>query len=88
MTDLSGRVDTLEERFTTLQQDLLQKVDLTAQSAYAQVINQQITQFSNLLETLETQYKALQGLYQNLVYQENNRWTSFTGHTGDVSLHS
>lgn len=84
LESLSGRVDSLEANFTNVQQDLLQKIDITTQSAFSRVINQQLDQFSALLDRLDTQYRALQGLYQNLVSQENARWSYFTGFSGTL----
>ena len=83
LSGLSGRVDSAEASITNIQQDLLQKIDIATQSSFSSVINQQIDTLTALVNNLDTRYRALQGLYQNLVAQESNRWSYFTGYTGE-----
>lgn len=66
MTDLSGRVDTLENQMALVNQDLLLRPDQTAYSALISTWNQQFTELSTLSTQMNTMLRTLQALYTNL----------------------
>jgi hypothetical protein len=88
MTDLSGRVTTLETMYTMLLQDLLNKVGTDTYSTQNIVWNQQYDQFEDTLNDLSVKMSALIGLVTNLNLQTSSNYTILTGHTGNTSLHS
>lgn len=67
MSDLSGRVDSLENQVIYLVQDLLQKPDLNTYSQLQTIWNQQFDTVNDNLYTLTAQLRELQALYINIV---------------------
>ncbi len=88
MTDLSGRVDTLETQVSFVVQDLLQKIDLVSHSAQAVQWNQQLDSIEDNIVTIKNQLQTLQSLYTNLYITTQNNYRTFTGHTGNTGIHS
>ena len=79
---LSGRVDNLETNVSYINQDLLQKIDLTTFSEYTVQWNQQLDAIEDSIHTLSAQLSTLQTLYTNLYYTVTSNYEAFTGHTG------
>lgn len=84
MTDLSGRVDTLENLTTQFVQDLLLRPDTDVYSSLLTVWNQQFNELSNTLTQMNTQLRVLQSLYTNLNRTVSLHQQSFTGVTGQI----
>lgn len=82
MTDLSGRVDALENQLAYFTQDLLQKIDLVTSSQNSILWNQQYTEIADTLTQVQTSLKTLQSLYLNLNLTVSRNLSLFTGHTG------
>ncbi|MHA2064062.1 MAG: hypothetical protein ACXABY_06745 [Candidatus Thorarchaeota archaeon] len=80
--ELSGRVDTLENQMTFVNQDLLQRPDFVAYQNFQNVWNQELSAISDTLDTLTAQLNTLQSLYVNLNATVSSNFTSFTGYTG------
>lgn len=85
MTDLSGRVDAIEDQLAYFTQDLLQKIDLVSSSTQSQVWNTSFNSLSNLVTQIQANVRTLQSLYANLNYVVSNHYSYFTGHTGMVA---
>jgi hypothetical protein len=66
MTDLSGRVDLVENNITFLAQDLLSRPTIQTISDFRAVWNQQFDVFENKLEDTVRDLNVLQILYSNL----------------------
>jgi len=66
MSDLSGRVDTVENSITYLTQDLLSRPTNKTISDFSLVWNQQFDIFENKLENTVRDLNVLQILYSNL----------------------
>lgn len=88
MSDLSGRVDSLESRYTYLIQDLLTKIDTVAASTQATNWNQQFDLVDDAITTMRNQLQVLQNLYSNLYLTVQTHYSVLTGHTGSTGLHS
>jgi hypothetical protein len=88
MTDLSGRVDTLENQMTYLTQDLLQKIDLVTSSVQSVTWNQQYEELSTTIVSMRESLRSLQSLYVNLSISVSRNFNLFTGHTGNVTVHN
>jgi hypothetical protein len=88
MTDLSGRVTTLENVYTQMLQDLLNKVGVDTYSNQLIIWNQQYDQFESTLNDISTKVSVLIGLVSNLHIQQAANFALFTGHTGNASMHS
>lgn len=82
MTDLSGRVDTLELWVTQLAQDILQRPDLQDNQTFQTQWNTQLNQISDALTSAQNMLRTLQALYINLNIVVDDHWTSFKTHTG------
>lgn len=82
--ELSGRVTSLENQMTAVQQDLLQKPDIAAYSQLGITWNQQYTEVYNSVQQLQTLVRALQTTYANLYYNLNALTSTVTGHTGQL----
>lgn len=82
--ELSGRVETLENQFTYLTQDLLQKIDLVSSSLQQTQWNQQFDTIDEYISTLRTQVSTLQSLYINLYKTVRDNYILFTGYTGSA----
>lgn len=87
MTDLSGRVDTLETNAAFMSQDLLQKISLTTLSEYSIIWNNQLNAIDNTLAVVSGQLGTLQTLYTNLYVLYQSLYNTFTGHTGNTDIH-
>jgi hypothetical protein len=85
--ELSGRVTTLENQMSFVAQDLLQRIDLVAASSQAVSWNQQFDLIDRNLTTIKNQLQTLQSLYTNLFITVQNHYNTFTGHTGNSSIH-
>jgi len=88
MTDLSGRVDTLENQITFITQDLLAKIDRTSASDQHIQWNQQLDLIDTTVTNLKQQVSVLQSLYTNLYKTVRDNQSAFTGHTGNTGIHS
>lgn len=88
MSDLSGRVDSLESRYTYLIQDLLTKIDTVAASTQATNWNQQFDLVDDAITTMRNQLQVLQNLYSNLYLTVQTHYGVLTGHTGSTGLHN
>ena len=84
----SGRLESLENRDTYINQQLLQRPDIAAFTQFQNIWNRQITDLSNLVTTINNSVRTLQQLYVNLNQVVSSNFSTFTGHTGNVSLHS
>jgi len=82
MTDLSGRVQTLESSFTFLNQQLLRKPELEDIRAYSITWNSQFSQLNTTVTQMRAQLNTIQNLLINLNITMSDHWASFTGHTG------
>ena len=82
ISGVSGRTDTLETQMTYVNQDLLQRPDLTAFQAFQSIWNSQIDTVNNEMGTLKGQLKTLQSLYVNLNITVSNNLGVLTGHSG------
>lgn len=87
MTDLSGRVDALENTYSYINQQLLQRPDLVAFSQFQTIWNQQIDTIESTIYTMKTQLQNLQGMYVNMSIGDSNNLTAFRAHTGNVDIH-
>lgn len=67
MTDLSGRVNTIENQLSYFTQDLLNKVDVETLSRYNTSVNQSQDQIYNTIDLLKADVSTLQSLYAYLV---------------------
>jgi hypothetical protein len=93
MTDLSGRVQSLENQMTAVTQNLLQKISLTSASQQNINWNQQFDLIDNTVSIMKGQLQNLQTLYTNLYirFQSSLNFinglsglTGLTGLTGDT----
>jgi len=70
MTDLSGRMDSIETQLTFLSQDLLQKIDIVTLSQSNSIWNQQYNELYTVYTEVNRDLQELQVLYANLVLGE------------------
>lgn len=79
MTDLSGRIDSIETQLTFLSQDLLQKIDITTLSQSNSIWNQQYNELYTVYTEVNRDLQELQVLYTNLVLAGLSGSSSVTG---------
>lgn len=87
MTDISGRVTSLETQVTQINAAMLQRPDLTAFYNYQRGLAQDLQVLSDTYSALKDQIRATNSIYANLVNQVNTNLSYLTGHTGSASLH-
>jgi uncharacterized protein YukE len=88
VTNLSGRVNSLENQNSYVTQQLLQRPGLKEFSEYQVVWNRQLNDLSTIVTRIDSQIKVLQQLYINLNMTVTSNYATFTGHTGLPGLHN
>jgi hypothetical protein len=88
VTNLSGRINSLESQSTYINQQLLQRPGLKEFSEYQVIWNRQLTDLSSIVSKIDAQVKTLQQLYVNLNMSVTSNYATFTGHTGLPGLHN
>lgn len=83
MTDLSGRVTTLENQMVMVNQDILLRPDLTTYDTLSLGINNQLSTISNVVNDLQLTVRTLQSMYITLAQLNNSRYASFVALSGD-----
>lgn len=86
MTDLSGRVQNLENQMTTVTQNLLQKISLTSASQQNINWNQQFDLIDNTVSIMKGQLQNLQTLYTNLYIRFQSSLNFINGLSGLTGL--
>lgn len=87
MTDLSGRVDTIEDQIISINQSLLQRPDLNTYSIYTRGHEQDIDTINALYASLNDKYKSLASLYIAIRNSLDSYNSTLTGHVYDADIH-
>lgn len=90
VSGLSGRVDSLNNLYSYLNQQLLSNADLDDFNIFKITWNNQFQQLTNTQATMSFQLQIIQNLLTNLTMNVANNLTLFRTHTGlpAVSGHS
>lgn len=88
VTNLSGRINSLETQNSYINQQLLQRPGLKEFSDYQVIWNRQLSDLSTIVTRIDSQIKILQQLYVNLNMTVTSNYATFTGHTGLPGLHN
>ena len=88
VTNLSGRINSLETQNSYINQQLLQRPGLKEFSDYQVIWNRQLSDLSTIVTRIDSQIKILQQLYVNLNMAVTSNYATFTGHTGLPGLHN
>ena len=88
VTNLSGRINSLETQSSYINQQLLQRPGLKEFSDYQVIWNRQLSDLSTIVTRIDSQIKILQQLYVNLNMTVTSNYATFTGHTGLPGLHN
>lgn len=83
VSGLSGRVSFIETTYSYINQQLLQRPDLTDFSMFQMVWNSQFSQLSDSVSSLQSQMSSVQNTLVNLAISVSNNFSFFTGHTGE-----
>lgn len=84
MTDISGRVDAIENQISFLSQDLLLRPDQNVYSSLLTTWNQQFAELSNSITQLNSLVRTLQSLYTNINRTVSLNHSFSTGVSGEV----
>ncbi len=87
LSELSGRVNSIDTAIIYLQQDLLQRPDITAFSNFQVIWNQSFDSILANINTLISRVSSLYSLYTNLNITVSNNLGYLTGHTGQSNIH-
>ena len=88
LLNVSGRVQSLENHYTYIQQQLLQRPSMSEFSQYQNIWNRQLTEIADSLALQIANIRILQQLYVNLNMTVSDNFATFTGHSGNGSLHN
>ena len=88
LQNLTGRVDSLENQYSFINQQLLQRPGLKEFSDFQGIWNRQLSDLATSNARLEAQVRTLQQLYVNLNMTVAGNYATFTGHTGLPGLHN
>lgn len=87
MTDLSGRVDLIEDNIISINQAILQRPDISSFRQYQIGHEQELDTIEASYASLLTNYKALANLYINLNNNYETYYAQLTGHIDDTTIH-
>lgn len=83
----SSTLTNLQTQVTFLQQDILQRPDITTYNTFAQLQEQKYTALVNSYNEMRDVLRALQASYVSLHSDLTSLRASFTGHTGNTGIH-